>query len=145
MIEKGYKYAWLDKALMYHDVLPRKFWADIKVASLNQDLPKLIKLHPRMREFLPFKVVWAPLFKYVFSASLIAGLVLIATGSPWLGSGLMLMAFFFTLLRVLRITRNYNISLYQKLFIFLPHRLVFEPLLGFYLIYGSIKHRSLVI
>ena len=145
IIESGYKYLWLDETLMHHIVLPRRFSADLKALPAMTLFPYLVKIHPSMRQFLPYRLLWGSKFKYLLPATIVLAVILTILGLwPW-GIGLILLGLSFNLYRVLRGTKDHQVPLWQKVLIVFPHRLLFDTLLGLYLIIGSIRYRSAIL
>jgi glycosyltransferase involved in cell wall biosynthesis len=145
IIESGYGYRWVDKVLMRHIILPRRFVDDLRSLPNMMLFPYLIKIHPGIRAFLPYRVVWGSKFKYLLLILLILAMFLALSGYSILGAVFILLALLFNLYRTLRSTSSYRISLWQKLFIVFPFHLLFDNLLGLYLVAGSIRHRSLIL
>lgn len=145
IIEAGYKYQWVDKVLMHHIILPRRFSSDLKALPAMSLFPYLIHIHPSMRQALPYKILWGSKFKYLLILSLFIAAILVVFGFWQIGLIAILTVLIFNLYRVLRSTSDYTISPLQKFFLVFPHRLLFDSLLGIYLIIGSIKYRSIVL
>lgn len=143
ILGKGYSARWLPKVTAYHDVVPKTFWGTIKSAKNAHKIPLLFKKRPELRANIKMGFLYSSIWE-LLNISLIFIL-------PFMFFNYLYFAIVALSCITLTLLRSVKVSFYNKCnpvhkITTIPLNMIMCDMVTFLaLIYGSIKHRNLII
>jgi len=143
ILNKGYTSKWLPETTAYHDIIPKRFWSEIKASKDGHRLVLLFKKRPELRKYLRLGVFWHEPVRVLN--------ILLAILLPlfFITDFYFIPVLLFT--AGLTLTRSLKMSFYNRCnpiykITLIPLNMILADIIGFcVLIYGNIKYRTLVL
>lgn len=145
IVEAGYTAAWLPDPTAYHEVVPRRFWKEVRAAAGVGAFAKLIGRHPEMRRQLRFGILWGSKYRYAKVGALHAALLALLLRRPRPAAALIGGAVGLAWYESLQANRAVRVGLRHKLFTLPVHQILGEVIASYALIIGSLRWRSPVL